>query len=96
MKVQIRDREALSSLSCLNLRAHLTARQWVAEGEYRDRATIFTMDYDGRKWEILCPHRDSFADYAERMAEAVATLAIVEDRSQLDVFHDLSCEKKTA
>ncbi len=66
MKVEIRDREALSSLSYLNLREHLMDRQWVAEGEYRDRATIFTMDYDGRKWEILCPHRDSFADYAER------------------------------
>ena len=96
MKVQIRDREALSSLSHLSLRAHLMARKWVDEGEYRNRATIFTMDCDGRKWEILCPHRDTFADYAERMAEAVATLAIVEDRSQLDVFHDLSCDKKSA
>ena len=96
MKVQIRDREALSSLSLSSLRAYLKSRGWVDEGEFRNRATIFTMSCNGRKWEILCPHQDTFADYAERMAEAVETIATVEERSQLDVFHDLSCDKKSA
>ena len=33
--------------------------------------------------------RDTFADFSEAMAEAIAVLATVENRSQLDVFHDL-------
>ena len=41
---------------------------------------------DGRDWEIVIPLRDTVADYAEFMAEAVAVLAEAEDRSQLDVF----------
>ena len=90
MKVEIRDREALSSLSLLSLRAYLKSRGWVDEGEWGGRATIFSTESDDRKWEILCPHRDTVADYAECMAENVAVLAAVEDRSQLDVYHDLA------
>ena len=90
MKVEIRDREALSSLSLLSLRAYLKSRGWIAEGEWGHRATIYSTEYDGRKWEYLCPLRDTIADYAESMAEAVEILAIVEERSQLDVFHDLA------
>ena len=90
MKVEIRDREALSSLSLLSLRTYLKSRGWVDEGEWGKRATIYSRENDGQRWEYLCPLRDTFADYAECMAEAVAILAIVEERSQLDVFHDLA------
>ena len=89
MKVEIRDREALSVLSLLSLRTYLKSRGWVDEGEWGGRATIFSKANDGRKWEILCPHRDTVADYAECMAENVAVLSAVEDRSQLDVYFDL-------
>lgn len=90
MKVEIRDREALSSLSLLSLRTYLKSRGWVDEGEWGKRATIFSTEDDSRRWEILCPHSDTVADYAECMADNVAVLAAVEDRSQLDVFHDLA------
>ena len=96
MKVEIRDREALSSLSLLSLRAYLKFRGWVDEGEWGKRATIYSTEYGGKRWEYLCPLQDTIADYAECMAEAVEILAIVEERSQLDVFYDLSCDKKTA
>ena len=90
MRVEIRDREAFSSLSLVSLRAYLKSRGWVDEGEWGGRATIFSTVDDNRKWEILCPHRDTVADFAECMAENVAVLAAVEDRSQLDVYHDLT------
>lgn len=89
MKVEIRDREALSSLSLLSLRAYLKSRGWNNEGEWGGRATIFSRENGNRKWEILCPHSDTVADYAECMAENVAVLSVVEDRSQLDVYFDL-------
>ena len=96
MKVEIRDREALSPLSLLSLRTYLKSRGWVDEGQWGKRAAIYSTEYDGKRWEFLCPLRDTVVDYAECMAEAVAILAIVEEHSQLDVFYDLPCDKKTA
>ena len=90
MKVEIRDREALSSLSLLSLRTYLKSRGWVDEGEWGKRATIYSTENEGKRWEYLCPLRDTVVDYAECMAEAVEILAKVEERSQLDVFHDLA------
>ena len=91
MKVQIRDREALSSLSVGNLRSYLISRGWNDEGPWGNRpATIYTKEHGGRNWEILAPSRDTLGDHVECMAEIIAILAEVEDRSQLDVFYDLS------
>ncbi len=91
MLVQIRDSAALSSISIVSLRAYLNSREWTDAGVWGERPiTIFAREHDGRTWEILVPHRDTIAGYAENMAEAVAVLAEVEERSQLDVFYDLS------
>ena len=91
MNVQIRDRAALSSLSLASLRAYLDSRNWSNHGRWGERpATIFAKEHGGRTWEIIVPHQDTVAGYAEGMAEAVAVLAAVEERSQLDVFHDLT------
>ncbi|MXZ24681.1 MAG: hypothetical protein F4Y80_07385 [Caldilineaceae bacterium SB0665_bin_21] len=90
MNVQIRDRSALLSLSITSLRAYLHSRNWEALGQWGQRpATVYAKEHDGRTWEIIVPHRDTIGGYAAGMAEAVAVLAVVEDRSQLDVFHDL-------
>ncbi len=89
MRVEIRDQETLSSLSLLSLRTYLKSRQWNDEGDWGNRATLFSKTHENRKWEILCPFRDTFADFAETMGEAISVLATVENRSQLDVFHDL-------
>ena len=55
MRVDIRDREALSSLSLLSLRTYLKSRQWVDEGDWGNRATLFSKEHEERRWEILCP-----------------------------------------
>lgn len=91
MIVQIRDRDALSSLPIANLRAYLGSRDWSDQGRWGERsATIFVKECDGRAWEIIVPHQETVAGYAEGMAEAVTVLAAVEERSQLDVFADLA------
>ena len=90
MLVQIRDRAALSSLSIVSLRSYLNSRGWENEGPWGQRpATIYAKAHSGQNWEILVPVRDTIADYAESMAEAVSILASVEARSQLNVFYDL-------
>ena len=90
MKVQIRDRAAMASLKIVNLRAYLNSNGWSNEGVWGERPIdVFAKERDGRTWEILIPHRDTIGGYAENMAESVAVLATVEERSQLDVYHDL-------
>lgn len=91
MLVQIRDRAALSSVSMINLSSYLNSRDWKNEGAWGNRpAVIYTKEIGGRTWEILAPTRNTVADYAERMADALAVLASVEERSQLDVFHGIA------
>ena len=91
MKVQIRDRDALESLTAANVRAYLKGHGWADAGHWGDRPiVIYRKEQDGRKWEVLVPLRDTASDYAESMAWAVTTLAEAEDRSQLDVFYDLA------
>ena len=90
MLVQIRDRAALSSLPSSNLRQYLKSHGWKDAGKWGKRATIHTKKYGRRNWEILIPISDDVADYAESMAESIATLATVEKRSQLDVFYDIA------
>ena len=91
MNVQIRDRDALESLTAANLRTYLEAHGWADAGRWGERpVVIYSKEQDGRKWEVLVPLRDTASDYAESMAWAVTTLSEAEDRSQLDVFHDLA------
>ena len=91
MIAQIRDRAALLSLSIINLRTYLISAGWRNQGLWGERpATIFAKEHHGQTWEIVVPHQDTVSGYAEGMAEAVAVLASVEGRSQLDVFHNLA------
>ncbi len=91
MKVQIRDHEALESLTAAGLREYLEANGWSYAGHWGERPiVIYSKEQDARKWEILVPLRDTASDYAEMLGLAVTTLAEAEDRSQLDVFGDLT------
>ena len=91
MKVQIGDRDALESLTAAVLRAYLEANGWSDAGHWGERPiVIYSKELDARKWEVLVPLRDTASDYAESMAWAVTTLADAEERSQLDVFGDLT------
>lgn len=90
MRVQIRDRKTLSSLSIMSLRSYLISREWTDQGTWGDRhATIYAKEQGGRPYELVVPRRDTVAGYAEGMAHAVEVLAEVEERSQLEVFYDL-------
>ena len=89
MDVQIRDSDELRRVSPAILAAYLESRGWVREQTWRDRISVWSYSNDERFWEILSPLREQSDVYAVRMAEAVALLAEIEERSQLDVFYDL-------
>jgi len=89
VKVQIRDKEALKSLTTANLRAYLESQGWGNDRPWGQWGTILSKEQKGKLWEIVIPLRGEGYGYAEFMELMVATLADAEDRSQLDVFYDL-------
>ena len=90
MKVEIQDRDALARLSLLDVRAYLDSQGWSAAGRYGTVATIYeARDSAGKNFELLLPMKESLADYAARMGDIVGTLADVEGRDEIAVFHDL-------
>jgi hypothetical protein len=92
--VQIRDRAALAALPIVSLRTYLHSRGWIDVGAWGERqVSVFTREHAGRTWEILVPHKDTIGGYAENMAESVAILAAVEDRSQIEVYYDLEATR---
>ena len=90
MIVLIRDRDALSSVSIENMRDYLSSVGWADTGRWGERPiSVFATERHGRTWEILVPHRKAIGGYAENVANTLEILAKVEDRSELDVFHDI-------
>ena len=92
MKVQIQDKEALDSLTVASLRAYLESHGWSNDRPWGTWSTILSKEERGKTWEVAVPNEAGGLLYAEIVAEIIATLAEVEDRSQLDVFQDLAGE----
>ena len=93
MLVQIRDDDLLSSLTIRSLTTYLVSRGWEHEGQWGVRpAVIYSKEHGGRTWEITVPTTDAIVDYASSMSEGISVLSSVEDRSQLDVLHDVMGE----
>ena len=90
MKVQIRDKAALDSLTVANLRTYLEAHGWGDERPWGTWAIILSKERCGKTWEVAVPNEAGGLLYAESVAEIIATLAEAENRSQLDVFYDLA------
>ena len=89
MDVQIRDAAALRRVSPDRLRAYLQARDWAQEEVWRGRIMVWSATRGDRVSEILIPLREQSDAYAVRISEAVALLSEIEERSQLEVYHDL-------
>ena len=89
MNVQIRDSAALRRVSPTILRAYLEAHEWVRGQTWRNRILVLSNTHNGQLREILVPLREQSDAYAVRISEAVAFLAEMEERSQLDVYYDL-------
>ena len=89
MKVQIRDGDALRQVSPAKLRAYLETTDWALYEIWRERIAVWVKEKDGQTHQVLAPLSDHYDTYAMRIAEAVKTLAEVEERSQLFVYFDL-------
>jgi hypothetical protein len=89
MKMKITDGVAISKLSPIDTRHYLDANKWREKGRYGERAIRFEKATAEDTWEILLPISRSVADFGERMHDLIETLAAVEQRNELQVYHDL-------
>ncbi len=91
MRVQIRDKNALSSLSLNNALFYLRTHGWTDEGQWGKRpASLYSFEGDDQESHVLIPHRkEGDRDYPELMSQLIETLSEVEGRSELEVYFDI-------
>lgn len=85
MRARITDSAALRKISPSQIMAYLCAKGAKQVGKFSDKAAIWTLG----KEEFLVPLAAEFADYAYRVADILAALERVEERSQLEIMDDL-------
>ena len=85
MRVRISDKQALLSISPAQLMAYLRSKGARQVDEFSGKATVWSYGDE----ELLVPLATRFADYAARMADILAVLEQMEERSQLQILHDL-------
>lgn len=64
---------------------YLIAHGWAQQQQTGDKASIWTLN----GFEILLPLKPEIIDFSRRMGEVVETLALKENRSQIEIFSDL-------
>lgn len=87
MKVSIRDPRMLVSLKPKDIEDYLVSTGWTVDEEINGRALVLSRKEF--KKELLIPIVQTRADYAARIAEAIAIIEIVEERSQLEIVADI-------
>jgi hypothetical protein len=65
--------------------AYLVAHGWQEKQKMGDKASIWTLN----NFEILLPLKPEIIDFQRRMREVVETLALAENRSQIEVLGNL-------
>lgn len=91
MRLELTDQTALRRLPWADLKAYLDAQGWHPTERIGDKALVYVPGGAAAEpVEILVPTRDDLGDYASRMAEAVQTLAELEQRSALAVYSDIT------
>ena len=92
IRVRVIDKEALLGPSPEGVQEYLAAKGWqFRTSPWGTKATIWAHPCpdEAGDYEVLAPSDKTYGDYAQRMAELLRTLSIVEDRSELDVLRDL-------
>ena len=95
IRATITDQAAIEQIKLDALTAYLQRTGWTMRREPREGVCAWRAPREvlvrglPRWWQILPETDGVFADQTDRVAEAIAMIAALEDRSQLDVFVDL-------
>lgn len=86
MKVAIKDKETLKSVRPFDIAAYLRTSGWTRTGEIDGHLTFWTQG----NLNLSIPVNQLFADYAQRIYEALSILEQRENRSQLQIVRDIA------
>lgn len=89
MDVLITDAGALRRITPVLLGTYLSVQGWVRQETWKDRIVVWSREAEDGNAELLVPLREQSDAYAVRISEAVAALAQLEERSQLELYYDL-------
>ncbi|MDD9995868.1 MAG: hypothetical protein OXS35_09055 [Dehalococcoidia bacterium] len=89
MDVLITDAGALRRVTPALLSTYLSIHGWERLETWKERIGVWSLEGETGAVEVLIPLREQSDTYAVRISEVVATLAQVEERSQLDLYYDL-------
>ncbi|KYC37860.1 hypothetical protein WA1_04980 [Scytonema hofmannii PCC 7110] len=81
----ISDVEKLRYLDPQQVETYLRSHGWHQQQPKGDKADLWTLD----DFEILLPLKPEIVDFKRRMAEVLETLALAENRSQIEIFSSL-------
>lgn len=87
MKVLILDANALRAVSPAALSAYIRAEGWEHTEAYGDTSDVYTR-HDAP--ELVLPRTSEIADYPAVVSNILRRLAVVEDRTELQIYRDLS------
>ncbi|MUG99368.1 hypothetical protein F7734_46615 [Scytonema sp. UIC 10036] len=85
MTAIILDVEKFQYIDPQQVASYLQSQGWHQQQIKGDKANLWTLD----GFEILLPLKPEIVDFKRRMAEVLETLALVENRSQIQVFSSL-------
>lgn len=87
----MRDIDSLRTVQPLEFAAYLRASGWHELKHVPERESVWVSDGDSDgEYEILLPLRRDYKDYLARIGEAVQTLEVAEQRSQLEILRELA------
>ena len=91
MNVTIRDAATLRAIRPAEVAAYLRSHEWKQTETIQDKAIVWTKSADGaEEYEILLLLDPAMSEFARRMAEVMQTLEADEERSQIDILHDIA------
>ena len=86
MNVDIRDATTVAALRPTEVTAYLRASGWKQQ-DRRDTWAVWSKDEDV---EVIVPLSRQLHDFALRMGDVLRTLSMIEQRSQVEIFTDLT------
>ncbi|MEU1756300.1 hypothetical protein ABZ436_27105 [Micromonospora matsumotoense] len=89
INAQITDRNALAARSPSELAMYLRAHNWVIR-DRTDTGALWLKVVDGDEFEALQPLESNLRDYGSRVLDVLRVLAVVEERSELEILQDIT------
>ncbi|MFB2979313.1 hypothetical protein [Microseira sp. BLCC-F43] len=95
MKAIVQDPDLLKEIEPLRVADYLQTHNWHQQEKIADKASIWTQTNSlGQEFEILLPLKPEILDFPRRMGEVLETLALAENRSQIDILSELITQAK--